>query len=392
MLSFDYNEISPPPRRLAEPYSTPDESRVTLDCCQQPVRPLSTGGFSAEFTVEDYLGGKRIDSFLNRHLRNYTRFRLQRMIHADLATVNGVVADLKQRVYRGQRVAIRLVEPPDKLLAPHPRPVKLLYEDPWIIVVDKPAGQIVHPVGEYQTDTLANALQARLDRQAPLPGLLRPGFVHRLDLDTSGVIVVTKEHLSHRRLSIQFQNGTVDKSYVALVEGVIEPDDGTIRRPIGQIPGGNCVLMSAQPGARSPRPARTVFRVVERFAAFTLIQARLFTGRLHQIRVHLATIGHPVVDDEFYGPFGIIKRTREESDRRQAERRTGRGRPGTLVEGMLVGRQALHAHQIAFDHPITGQRMSCLAPLPDDLRTAIDRLRGGKLSTAGAVGESTPGH
>ena len=210
-----------------------------------------------EFIVEPYLSGVRVDSFLSKHLRNYTRWRLSRMVRTGAVSVNNVTASTDQRVFRGQIVCLRLIEPPDKLLTPSPIPLNIVYEDPWLLVVDKPAGLIAHPVGEYQGDTLINALQHHLDLQSPARGLLRPGIIHRLDRMTSGLLVVPKEHMSHRQLAMDFENGRTSKSYVALVEGDPEFDDQRINLPIGQQPGGNSVLMSAKPTAQKPRSART---------------------------------------------------------------------------------------------------------------------------------------
>ncbi|MBL8814225.1 MAG: RluA family pseudouridine synthase, partial [Planctomycetaceae bacterium] len=167
-----------------------------------------------EFIVEPYLSGSRIDSFLTKHLRNYTSWRLHRLVCCGYAKIDEQPAEGADRVFRGQRVSIRLVEPPDKLLDPEPADLTIVYEDPWLIVVDKPAGLVAHPVGDFQDGTLSNVLQSHLDSQAAVKGLLRPGVVHRLDRMTSGLIVTAKEHLTHRLLSIDFQQGKLSKSYV----------------------------------------------------------------------------------------------------------------------------------------------------------------------------------
>ncbi|MGE3313909.1 MAG: hypothetical protein AB7O26_02250, partial [Planctomycetaceae bacterium] len=156
---------------------------------QSDSNSLPGAPFVAELVVERYLAGGRIDTFLLRHFRNYTPFAMQRMIHAGLVQVNGVAVPLEHRVRRGEFVSVQLVEPPDKLLASEQGPLEIVYEDPWLIVVDKPPGQIAHPVGMHNTDTLCNAVQYHLDRQSPRPGLLRPGIVHRIDRYTSGLIV-----------------------------------------------------------------------------------------------------------------------------------------------------------------------------------------------------------
>ena len=301
-----------------------------------------------EFIVEKSSSGIRIDRFLGRHLRNYTAFRLQRMIQAGQASRDGGIIDLETRVFLGQRIAIRLAEPPDKLLEPEPADLDILYEDPWLIVLDKPAGLVAHPVGEFQTGTLANAVQRHLDCQTKIKGLLRPGIVHRLDRMTSGLMVLAKEHASHTDLSIQFQRGDVRKTYQAVLEGTLAGDRGKINLPIGHAASRETVLMSAAPNARSPKPACTRYEVIERFPDRTLIEARPLTGRIHQIRVHFAAIGHPVVGDEFYEAGGGIKPP--VADRNQ--------------------RHALHASMLVFRHPVTREQIGFHLPLPDDMRAA----------------------
>ncbi len=334
--------------------------------------------FAAELIVESFLSGKRIDTFLQRHFRNYSTFRLQRIVRAGEVRINDVPADNDSRVYRGQRVFARLVEPPDLLLPPVALPLELLYEDPWLMIVVKPAGQIVHPAGDYATDSLANAVQHHLDQQTPWRGLLRPGIVHRLDRMTSGVMIVAKEHMAHALMTEAFMRRKVHKTYLALVGGVVTPDRGVLDKPIGEIADVGSCLMSAAPDAREPRRARTDFQVVERFAEHTLVEAKPITGRQHQIRIHFADIGHPVVEDEFYGPFGWIKKARDGSvipwkspDETDENLRT----PGIVDEELLIGRHALHAFRLEFRHPITWQTLSFEAPLPPDMATAVERLR-----------------
>ncbi len=311
-----------------------------------------------ECIVEPYLSGVRIDSFLAKHLRNYTPWRLNRMVSAGLARINDQPADPTDRVFSGQRVALKLVEPPDKLLDPEPVSVPIVYEDPWIIVVDKPAGLVAHPVGAFQDGTLSNVLQSHLDTQTIIQGLLRPGVVHRLDRMTSGLIVTAKEHMAHRLLSIDFQQGKLSKSYVALVEGLPEFETRMLEYAIGQRPGGNSVLMSAKPDAKNPRPAKTRVTVVQRFENYSLIECTLFTGRNHQIRVHLSHIGHPIVGDEYYGPFGTI---------RQAPRFDG--------DDPTEERHALHAASLGFLHPILREWMQFRTTPPSDFWALAANLK-----------------
>ena len=342
--------------------------------------------FQAELIVEPFLSGKRIDTFLARHFRNYSTFRLQRIVRAGEVRINDVPVNNEARVYRGQCVFVRLIEPPDKLLPPTPGPLEILYEDSWIMVVVKPAGQIAHPAGDYATNSLANVVQDHLDRQTQWRGLLRPGIVHRLDRMTSGVMVVSKEHLSHALLTESFMRRQVHKTYVALVTGLIVPDVGVLDQPIGGSLDPESFLMSTRADAVEPRTARTDFRVLERFAEHTLVEAKPVTGRHHQIRVHFADIGHPVVDDEFYGPFGWIKKApdgtlvpRPESEVRKgcSEKEFGEDEPIVEIppELALVGRHALHAFRLEFRHPITWEPLTFEAALPPDIARAVERLK-----------------
>ena len=321
-----------------------------------------------EFSVASYLRGRRIDSVLARHLRNHTPFRVQRLVRAGLVQLDRQVVDLKTRVYPGQRVRVRVVEPPDKLLTATALPVEILYEDEWLTVVNKPPGQMTHPAAEPRADTLINALQWHLDHQETPRGLLRPGIVHRLDRDTSGVIVTTKHHLAHRNLSIQFQQREVTKTYLALVEGRIRNHTGVIVRDIGHVDDPESILMSAETNARDARSARTDYRVIERFDDSTWLEASPQTGRLHQIRVHLAHIGHPVLGDPFYGPCGQIRQDKQ-------------GRPlvpvGTCLAEPSLTRQALHASRLECRHPIDERPMQFEAPLPEDLAQAVGIAKRG---------------
>lgn len=306
------------------------------------------------FPVHDALHGIRVDSFLVRQLRNYTPFRMQRIVRCGAVSVDGLPVELTHRVRRGERVSVRLVEPPDKLFDPEPLPLEILHEDDSLLAVNKPSGLIAHPVGKRQTETLCNAIQHHLDRQTGLRGILRPGIVHRLDRMTSGVLVVAKDFLAHKRLSIQFQRNQVRKEYLAVVEGNVEPDSGEIDRPIGLLPGGRSILMTANPDARNPKPARTHFTVLQRYERTTLVRVTPLTGRIHQIRVHLAAIGHPIVGDEFYGPFGEIRAARFDSPRDADD------------DPDDEPRHLLHASVIAFEHPVTRTAMTVTAPTPGD--------------------------
>jgi 23S rRNA pseudouridine1911/1915/1917 synthase len=368
--------------------------------------------FTAQLVVESYLHGVRIDSFLVRHFRNYTPFRIQRLVRAGQVRIEGVPAECTDRVYRGQTVSIRLIEPPDHLLPPEALPVDLLYEDEWLVVANKPAGMVVHPCGNHVSGSLVNRLQAYLDAATPLPGLVRPGVVHRLDRLTSGVVVLTKDHLSHRRLSIHFQQNRVSKTYLAIVHGSVIPESGEITLPIGATPGGSTIRMSTRPDAVDPRPSLTRFTVVERFANCTAVHVQPVTGRLHQIRVHMASLGHPLLADEFYSgyrtftrdevlsprspneylaaaeslpihPRGVAVPKKEglpDSDAEPGEEPDEDGVDGTgeLAAGdeqVLIRRQALHAFRLRFVHPIRMTPMELTAPIPPDMGQLMTVLR-----------------
>lgn len=315
----------------------------------------------ARLTVDPYLQGVRIDSFLEKHFRNYSSWRLMRFVREGFVAIDGATATPERRVRRNSVVDVALAEPPDLLLTPEATPLDVVFEDDALLVVNKPAGMIVHPTGEISGGTLANAAQHHLDQGAPFPGWLRPGLVHRLDQDTSGAVAIAKHHLSHRELSLEFQRERVSKSYIALVHGRVGPDDGVIDLPIGRSPDSRAALMSCRADALEARPSRTKFDVLERFARYSLVRATPRTGRMHQIRIHLATLGHPLVGDRCYGPMGVII---DELPR-----------DGPPVSP-LIPRHALHAAELSFSHPETKVWMTFQAPLPIDFQRALADVRG----------------
>lgn len=324
-----------------------------------------------EFIVESELSGVRIDSFLIKHLRNYNSWRIQRITRAGGVTINETLATQADRVFAGQQVRVKLLEPPDKLLEPVPMEIPILFEDPWMMVVNKPAGLIVHPVGETQLETLANGLQYHLDQRTAWRGLLRPGIVHRLDRQTSGAIVVSQNHHAHALLSAGFEASRVAKTYLALVEGQMTADSGAITWPIGRARTGRHVLMSCRADAIDRKPARTHYEVVQRFAHHTLVRAKPRTGRNHQIRVHLAALGYPLVGDEFYATNGRFKPFYAELN--QPPQRE-------IETGLPIRRHALHAAQLCFAHPVSQIWMEFTASLPRDFSETLAELAGAELA------------
>lgn len=318
---------------------------------------------SATLIVESYLSGCRVDTFLARHFRSYTAWRMHRMVRAGQVTVEGSVAAPDRRVFTNETVTIRLLEPPDNLMPAEQISFGIVFEDQWLLIVNKPAGLIVHPTGQNPSGTLTNAVQHYLDQQSTFPGAAKPGVVHRLDRDTSGVVALAKDHLSHRLLSIQFQRERVSKSYLALVDGIVKQDSGTIDLPIGRARSGASALMTCQADAIDAKASKTNYEVVQRFSRHTLIKAKPRTGRLHQIRVHFATIGHPVVGDDFYGYLGELKPDRE---------RPKSGETPLAPMSPYINRQALHAAELSFAHPMTGEWHTFSAEMPEDMTAAID--------------------
>jgi 23S rRNA pseudouridine1911/1915/1917 synthase len=338
-----------------------------------------------ELTVDRSLRGMRIDTFLGRHFRNYTTWRLARLVRAGAVTINWTTVPPDRRVFDGERVTVRLLEPPDKLLQPEAIDLPIVFEDAWLLVADKPAGIIAHPTGEFQTGSLVNALQRHLDRRSGCRGLLRPGMVHRLDRQTSGLTVVALQHNAHVGLAASFERGRVSKSYLALVEGTLAADKGSIDLPIGRANFGRGVLMSARADALDRRPACTRYEVVARYPRHTLVEARPLTGRNHQIRVHFAHIGHPLAGDEFYLTRGAIRSERSVIRARRSGLEMSDpldGPPPGEDEYAGDGRHALHASRLEFAHPITDVWMRFDSALPADIRSMIVAAESGELRLA----------
>lgn len=321
------------------------------ESCDQELCRTVESVLSFEFQAQADDHGRRIDAVLARYLRNYTSWKLHRMVVAGLVVVDELPCEVTQRVFRRQSIRVQLVEPPDKLLVPEALNVPVLYDDPWLMVVDKPAGMVAHPIGEFQSATLCNGIQHVLDQETVAKGILRPGIVHRLDRMTSGLLILAKTTDVHRQLSEMISSGEVQKQYLALVHGWPDFTQITIDRPIGGVPGSS-ILMTVAEGCRRPRPARTDVRVLKRLRSTSLLQCRLHTGRNHQIRVHLASVGHPVFGDEFYDINNVV-RSGQESNRD------------------LNARHALHAAALCFQHPVMGHRLTVRKSPPLDFWTGF---------------------
>lgn len=311
--------------------------------------------------VEDG-SGERIDAFIAARLPDLTRSAVGRLMGEERVTVNGAPVRAKYKVKPGDEITIDIPPPAPTDIAAEEIPLEIVYEDSDIIVVNKPKGMTTHPAPGSPAGTLVNALLARTTDLSGVGGVERPGIVHRLDKNTSGLIVVAKNDLAHTSLQDQIQKKTAARKYIALVWGDTKFEKAVVDAPIGRHSTDRKKMAVVTNG--QARSAMTDLAVIERLSGFTLLEASLRTGRTHQIRVHCAYIGHPVVGDPVYG------------GRRQPPGRLGpKGRLEfeRLIE--TLGRQALHAYRLSFNHPRTGELMEFEAPIPEDMSSLIDWLR-----------------
>jgi 23S rRNA pseudouridine1911/1915/1917 synthase len=283
----------------------------------------------------------RLDLFLAAKVAGFSRTRIQMLIQSGGILVNGTVCRAKQIIRTGDSITISEAEPEPLDLLPEDIALPILFEDEHLLVVDKPAGMTVHPGAGVRSGTLVNALLHRTENLSGIGGELRPGVVHRLDKETSGCLVVAKHDLAHLRLSNQFARRKVQKFYLALCTGKFLAPAGEIAKPIGRHPVHRQKMAVVDRG----RPAQTKFTVIQETSGGTLVLCQIFTGRTHQIRVHLQSIGHPIVGDKVYG--------KASSD---------------------GGRQMLHAWRLGFFHPISENWLEFEADLPDDfLQSGVDK-------------------
>ena len=301
--------------------------------------------------------GKRLDAHLAARLTDISRTRIQRAIEDGDVLVNERAVKVSYKLRAGDVIEIDLPEPPPVELLAEPIPLSILYEDESFIVVDKPAGMVVHPGAGIESGTLANALVYHFNALSGTAGRIRPGIVHRLDKETSGLLVVAKTDAAHTHLAEQFHDRKVFKMYVALVYGRVSQSLGDIEANIGRSPHNRTRMAVLRGGAG--RYAHTIFQVVDRYPEFSLLNVQIKTGRTHQIRVHLAHIGHPVVGDAVYGM----------------------GRENTIKDTIVkrelrtLDRHFLHAAELEFAHPKTGALMKFQAPLPAALTSFLASLQ-----------------
>lgn len=308
----------------------------------------------------------RLDVYLAGQMPDLSRSLIQKLISKAYVTVDSVTAKAGHKVQPGETVSVTVPPPEPTDISPEEIPLDVVYEDNHILVINKPKGLTVHPAPGSRTGTLVNAIVAYSDDLSGIGGVERPGIVHRLDKDTSGLLVIAKTDLAHASLQAQIQARTAERRYLALVWGVTKFNEAVVDAPIGRHPTDRQKQAVIKDTTRyTAREAVTHLKVLERFEGFTLLEAKLDTGRTHQIRVHCSFIGHPVVGDPTYGG---TKRAISSSYNKLDQRDLAR------LMNDLQG-QALHAFSLSFDHPVTGERLSFEAPLPSDIDALLDWLR-----------------
>jgi 23S rRNA pseudouridine1911/1915/1917 synthase len=321
--------------------------------------------------VDEAGAGQRLDAYLAAAIKNVSRARIRQAIDDGRASVDGVHQKASYRVGPGERIELQVVP---QVEAPLPEPIALdlVYEDEDIAVVNKPPGMVVHPAKGHWSGTLAAALVHRFSQLSGVGGQVRPGIVHRLDRDTSGVIVVAKNDAAHQSLAAQFHERTVRKEYLAIVAGRPDRDADRVNEPIGPHPT-HREKMAIRQDHPDARPAETFFEVMERFPGFALMRAHPKTGRTHQVRLHLAHIRCPVLCDKQYG-----SRSRITAGELRGITRQKRLASGLPEDAVLLDRQALHAHRLSFAHPLSNEMLQFEAPLPQDMAALVSILREAK--------------
>jgi 23S rRNA pseudouridine1911/1915/1917 synthase len=309
--------------------------------------------------------GMRLDLYVHMHLQDYSRSEIQKAIDAGGITVNGKATKPSYKVRKNDALHIEMPAPAHDEPVPEDIPLDILYHDPYLAVINKPSDMVVHPAKGNWSGTLVNALQFHFrEHLSKENGGFRAGIVHRLDKDTSGVILIAKDDQTHRAVSNQFETRKVFKEYVAVTAGELDRDTDYIEGRIRQHPHDRLRMqVTNDPAHTDAKDALSYYEVLERFRGYTLVRVQPRTGRTHQIRVHLASVGCPVAADAVYGGrdrlllSDLVPGLRKDEDE------------------VLIGRQALHAFRLRFRHPRTNEWIEAEAPLPDDIRRVIDALR-----------------
>ena len=301
---------------------------------------------SQEFVVAPEEAGVRIDRYLSGQCQDISRSYLQKLLKEQSVLVEEKPVKSNYKVNAGDRISLTLPEIREPEIMPEDIPLDIIYEDKDIILINKPKGMVVHPAAGHYSGTLVNGLMSHCRSElSGINGVMRPGIVHRIDMDTTGVLIVCKNDMAHNSISEQLKEHSITRKYAAIVHGVLKEEEGTINAPIGRHPVDRKKMSINE---KNGREAVTHYRVLERFKQFTYIECQLETGRTHQIRVHMASINHPLLGDSVYGPAKCPFR--------------------------LQG-QTLHAGVLGIIHPRTGQYMEFTAPLPDYFEELLRKLR-----------------
>lgn len=332
----------------------------TLSASHSSAPPVDLSVEPTELVVTHEFVGKRVDIYIADHFPAYSRMHLRKVIHAGGVSVNGKQVKSSFKVREGQRVSIHLPPVPTAGPIPENIPLDILFEDEHMAAINKPPDMVVHPARGHWKGTLTAALAFHFQNLSSAGGPARPGVVHRLDRETSGVIVIAKTNRAHFELASQFEDRTTEKEYLAITAGAPNHDRDIIDQPIGIHPFQR-EKMAIRANHSTSRESRTFYEVVERFGRFAFVRLLPKTGRTHQLRVHLEHIGCPVLCDRQYGGRTVITR--------------GEIRRDPSDTHVLLDRQALHAHRLKIAHPITREPLEFVAPIPADMQSVLDELR-----------------
>ena len=315
------------------------------------------------FTPDEEQKNLRIDKFLSEQLPDQSRSYLQKLLKEGNVTVNEKTVKANYKVQLSDTVKLELPEPECPDILPEDIPLDILYEDEDVLIINKPKGMVVHPSAGHYTHTVVNAVMFHCkEHLSGINGVMRPGIVHRIDMDTTGAIVICKNDMAHQSLADQLKEHSITRKYRALVHGNLKEDEGTVEGPIGRHATDRKKMAI---NYKNGKPAVTHYKVLERFGAYTFIECQLETGRTHQIRVHMRHINHACVGDPLYG---------------KCDARADQG----------LTRQFLHSWRIAFDHPVTGKRIECRDELPWDLAAVLDDLAPRSLGRTAVGDEIVP--
>jgi 23S rRNA pseudouridine1911/1915/1917 synthase len=343
---------------------SPDPDELTATDAELPSAQAPARRAPIEFEARIKQEGVRLDQYLAQYFSDFSRSAIQDAIKAGSVLVNGRPGKASYKVRNGDHLHIELPEPTHPAPVPEDIPLDILYEDDFLALVNKPADMVVHPAKGHWSGTLVNAISFHFNQLSEAGGDYRPGIVHRLDRDTSGVILIAKEERTHRELAAMFERRRVFKEYAAITAGVLDRDSDYIEGRIKHHPTDRVKMaITDDDEDENAKDACTYYEVIERFRGFTFCRAQPRTGRTHQIRVHLASVGCPVLADKVYGGRDSISLLDLVPEAPPDENRP------------LLLRQALHAWRLRFKHPRTESWMEFEAPLPADFRTTLEALR-----------------